>query len=641
MIHPAWRNRARRRGYVHLRPEKPPAGPAPFTSDDEVLHAALQVFRAREALIQGESLDKDEEARLDKLRREERAWTRVFHTSFSRTHNDEVSLCDRASRSRLNRLEREIFIVLVQSQIGLGQEIRTGRELLEALGLPGDKTVAALRSVSENSRLYRAGLVSYEDLYEDVRDRQLVVDPMVVEAVLQRSGGHAGGWTVKTEADLHNRLGVLTRALFRKSDDLGNILRGYGSTGAFYKSRRRVMRLLDGFYETLRLHRSWKIAQLMKAPNALPPDHRVILLALLGKEVGHLEADSFLFKGAGLAKAAAQDADDVRECLCILRSNGILASQGLIRPCGGMGEVLSDDPKALEETEFELTEKATEALGLEKSRLKRRSGKFGLREPRVRLDQLVLSEEVTRALRMALAHARNAKTLVDTWGFGEVLAYGRGVTLLFAGPPGTGKTACAEALAHELGKPIIVANYAEIQNCFVGVTEKNIARTFREAKASEAVLFWDEADAMFYDRGSAHRNWEVRDVNVLLQELERFEGVCVLATNRKISLDKALERRITMKVQFERPDRGARRDIWRKMLPKKLPLAKDVDVERLAEAELSGGEIKNVILNAARMALERNGKGPVTMEDLTKAVEMEIQGAWSESASGSMGFRRG
>lgn len=186
----------------------------------------------------------------------------------------------------------------------------------------------------------------------------------------------------------------------------------------------------------------------------------------------------------------------------------------------------------------------------------------------------------------------------------------------------------------------MVANYAEIQNCFVGQTEKNIVRIFREATEADAVLFWDEADAMFYDRDSAMRSWEVRDVNVLLQELERFPGVCILATNRKGTLDKALERRITLKIEFERPDRALRERIWRKTIPSGMPVGGDVDLRVLAEKDLTGGEIKNVVLNAARIALARNKKGPVGMADFEEALRLECSGQWSRKRNGQIGFAR-
>ena len=212
------------------------------------------------------------------------------------------------------------------------------------------------------------------------------------------------------------------------------------------------------------------------------------------------------------------------------------------------------------------------------------------------------TEEITQ-LRGSTWRVARVNTAGPQW-----LPYGSGVTLLFYGPPGTGKTATAEAIAHELGMPLLVADYAKIQNCWVGQTEKNISSTFRKARKHRAVLFWDEADAMFFDRDSASRAWEVRDVNVLLQEIERFEGVCILATNRKATLDKALERRITAKIEFPRPDRLLRESIWKRLLPSGMPLAKDVDITELARKDLSGGEIKNVILNAARAACGRSRK---------------------------------
>jgi SpoVK/Ycf46/Vps4 family AAA+-type ATPase len=200
-----------------------------------------------------------------------------------------------------------------------------------------------------------------------------------------------------------------------------------------------------------------------------------------------------------------------------------------------------------------------------------------------------------------------------------------------------GKTACAEGIASDLGKAIVVASYAEIQNLFVGETEKNITRVFRQAREEDAVLFWDEADAIFFDRDQASRQWEVREVNVLLEELERHPGLCVLATNRKVSLDPAVERRITIKVEFAAPDREMRREIWRKLLPPRMPLAPDVDLDALAEYELVGGEIKNVLLNAARLALDRSPRGAVRRSDFEAALEMDRAGRWGRVEA--IGFR--
>lgn len=144
---------------------------------------------------------------------------------------------------------------------------------------------------------------------------------------------------------------------------------------------------------------------------------------------------------------------------------------------------------------------------------------------------------------------------------------------------------------------------------------------------------------MFFSRDSARWNWEAREVNVLLQELERFEGVCVLATNRTVALDPALERRIAIKVAFERPDRAQRRSIWEKLLPKKMPLGREINLDELSHEDLVGGEIKNVILNASRFALQRDERGPVTMADFRKAVELERSGQWSRANRTRIGFK--
>ena len=365
-----------------------------------------------------------------------------------------------------------------------------------------------------------------------------------------------------------------------------------------------------------------------------------MLLALLGKELGHVDANELLFTGGGLARAAADKPDSVHAALRLLMANGSLIKKDLIQPCGGLAEVTSNNPGELEQTEFELTEKAVGILQLNKGMRRKRPSEFASRPAKVRMDQLVFSDRVQRGLNLALVHARHLRRLVDQWGLGEMIPYGHSPVLLFSGAPGTGKTAAAEALANALDKPILVVDYSRIQNCFVGQTEKNVVRVFREARNQDAVLFWDEADAMFFDRDSAHRNWEVRDVNVLLQEIERFEGVCILATNRKISLDKALQRRITLKIEFDRPDQRQRRLIWKRLLPKKMPVSRDINLDELSKENLVGGEIKNVVLNAARLTLQRGEEKAVTMADFREAIAMERSGQWDSGHQSQIGFGR-
>jgi SpoVK/Ycf46/Vps4 family AAA+-type ATPase len=288
--------------------------------------------------------------------------------------------------------------------------------------------------------------------------------------------------------------------------------------------------------------------------------------------------------------------------------------------------------------EFELTLKSLDLLGLENSVRGLSAEDSRLREPRLELGQLVISDKVKRALDMAISQANNSKTLFERWGMQKVLTYGRAVTLLFSGPPGVGKTACAEALAHALGRRLIVADYSRIQSCWVGQTEKNIVRTFVLASKNQAVLFWDEADAMFYDRDAALRSWEVRDVNVLLQAIEKFDGVCILATNRKLSLDPALERRISIKIELERPDREMRKLIWQKHIPAEVPLAEPIDWEVLSRFELTGGEIKNAVLNTARLVLARGSEEKVRMQDFLDAVALETENRWGRGRGNEIGF---
>ncbi|MDP6506734.1 MAG: AAA family ATPase, partial [Planctomycetota bacterium] len=336
----------------------------------------------------------------------------------------------------------------------------------------------------------------------------------------------------------------------------------------------------------------------------------------------------------GLARCVSESVPDVRVKIHFLRGGQNLRKRELIRPCGGQGHhSVTEDDSTLRFAEFELTDEFLDSVKVKRQRQSQTRAK----KSSLRFEQLVLSEDVRQSLDLAIAQVRHSKVLLDDWGIGEVFSYGRGVGLLFSGPPGVGKTASAKAMAHELGKPILVADYSAIQNCWVGETEKNIVRTFRQATQEEAVLFWDEADAMFYDRDLARAAWEIRDVNVLLQEIEKFEGVCILSTNRKISLDRALERRIAVKVEFHEPDRDQRKQIWEKLLPPKMPRENDVQAEELCDAELTGGEIKNAVLNAARFALARDPKGKVALSDFRKAIEKEEKGRWCKTA-GKIGF---
>lgn len=228
--------------------------------------------------------------------------------------------------------------------------------------------------------------------------------------------------------------------------------------------------------------------------------------------------------------------------------------------------------------------------------------------PRRSFDDVVLPPETLSALNHALALIRKHDLIFDRWGLGERHSAGLGLAFHFAGPPGTGKTICAEALALHLRRELLVVRYAELESRWVGQTSKHISTVFRAAERQNAVLFFDEADAIAGRRfASAMAGYEREAntvVNVLLQELDRFGGVVIFATNLAAGIDPAFERRIRTHVLFGLPGTGERERIWRAQLhPSKTPLADDVDFASLAEAfPRSGGDIKNAVLKAAQLA---------------------------------------
>jgi hypothetical protein len=254
------------------------------------------------------------------------------------------------------------------------------------------------------------------------------------------------------------------------------------------------------------------------------------------------------------------------------------------------------------------------------------------------LETLVLPEDLLRTTRDLIAFARQGKEVLKAWDL-QRITYGTGCGAIFHGPPGTGKTALAGAVARELGRPLHVMETNKVLSMWLGETEQQMARIFAGAEKANAVLFIDEADSFLQDRSRALRSWETTQVNTLLRLIERFNGLVVLATNHAVVLDKALERRLQFKLAFPLPDAAARRAIWAKLLWEKVPLAPEVDLGVLAAIQLSGGQIKNAILNACIRATTRTGaEGPVTQADLLEAAGNETNTLAAKTA-GSVGFR--
>jgi SpoVK/Ycf46/Vps4 family AAA+-type ATPase len=226
---------------------------------------------------------------------------------------------------------------------------------------------------------------------------------------------------------------------------------------------------------------------------------------------------------------------------------------------------------------------------------------------------VILPAETRRTLDEALAQVRNHTLIFGRWGLGERHASGLGLAFNFAGPPGTGKTICAEAIAHALGMKLLVVDYAEVESMWMGETPKNIAGVFRAAVEQGAVLFFDEADAIATRRSMVTGLGQDREsnltVNVLLRELDGFNGVVIFATNLAAHFDPAFERRIRTHVRFVMPGVEERERIWQVQIhPRKTPLARDVNFKALAaKYETSGGDIKNAVLKAAASAAAEPG----------------------------------
>ena len=228
--------------------------------------------------------------------------------------------------------------------------------------------------------------------------------------------------------------------------------------------------------------------------------------------------------------------------------------------------------------------------------------------PRRTFDDVILPPATRQALDAALAQVTQHDLIFDRWGLDERHPTGLALAFNFAGPPGTGKTICAEAIAHSLGRRLLLVRYAELESLWMGETPKNVAAIFRTARNDGAVLLFDEADAIAARRStSIDHNFQRESnttVSVLLQELEWYNGVVIFATNLAANFDPAFERRIRTHVLFEMPGEAERAQIWRVQLhPSRTPLAADVDFQALARRyEVSGGDIRNAVLKAALAA---------------------------------------
>jgi len=242
-------------------------------------------------------------------------------------------------------------------------------------------------------------------------------------------------------------------------------------------------------------------------------------------------------------------------------------------------------------------------------------------------DDLVLPKDTLEAVKDVVKFARYRPFLLEDWGFAAKLPYGRGISAILAGPPGTGKTMVAQLLAKELGYDLYRIDISQVVNKYIGETEKNLAKIFDEAETSHAVLFFDEADSLFAKRTdvkSSNDRYANLEVNYLLQRMETYDGVTLLATNLEQGLDEAFKRRVRFSIQFELPEEGERQRLWQSMFPSRVPLADDIDWPMIAKKfEMAGGYIKKAVLRAALMAAET--RRPLTTSDLVEAARQEYR----------------
>jgi len=248
-------------------------------------------------------------------------------------------------------------------------------------------------------------------------------------------------------------------------------------------------------------------------------------------------------------------------------------------------------------------------------------------KPKVDFNTVVIADEKREQILEALEQVNQSDLIFKDWGFGETIEKGRGVSMLFYGPPGTGKTLMAQAIANKMEKTLKVISTADIESSAPGEAERNIRKHFADAKDGKTILLFDECDSLIFNRANTGPILGAQ-INELLSQIEKFDGITLFTTNRLGTLDEAVNRRLALKLEFGMPSPEERVEIWKRMFPKKAPLGKDIDWELLAEFEITGGYIKNAVLRAARAAATEpiaNRNKKIEMKHLKKALRFELQ----------------
>jgi SpoVK/Ycf46/Vps4 family AAA+-type ATPase len=248
-------------------------------------------------------------------------------------------------------------------------------------------------------------------------------------------------------------------------------------------------------------------------------------------------------------------------------------------------------------------------------------------EPRYAWRDIILPDDQLDLLHELVATVRGRPLVLDEWGVRRKLVSSAGVPILFAGDPGTGKTMAAEIIAQELGLDLYKIDLSTVVSKYIGETEKNLEKIFNEAQSSNAILFFDEADAIFGKRSEvkdAHDRYANIEISYLLQRMEMYDGVTILATNLRANLDDAFTRRLHFSVDFPFPKEEDRLRIWHTLFPPDVPREADLDFGLLARRfKLAGGNIRNIIVSAAYLAAADGQR--VTMAHLLHGTRRELQ----------------
>lgn len=242
-------------------------------------------------------------------------------------------------------------------------------------------------------------------------------------------------------------------------------------------------------------------------------------------------------------------------------------------------------------------------------------------------DDLKLHENEKSVLRDICNCVKYKHLVLNKWNFSKMVPYGSGLTVIFSGPPGTGKTMAAQVIANELNMEMYRIDLSQVIDKYIGETEKNIKQIFDQAKKSNSILFFDEADAIFNKRlevSGANERFANIESSLLLQCIEEYKGIAIIATNNYMAIDPAFIRRFKYHIQFREPDKDLRYEIWKSVIPENAPISDNIDFLTIAELfDFTGAIIKNIMIAAAYLAADRGNK--ITLVDILKAIKRELE----------------